>query len=329
MLPLIALVLTGVAAAVGAVLAEPLLVQWGVPAVVLPFSPFVLFGLLLVPALVLSGDWLWVNGGRREGPGRFVILSRVCALTAVVAIAVPVLRTERALDEVARGVVQLVARWVPGAQAAPVGQTPLRVDPTPDLAIVDLPVSPTGAPPVRRWGPSLPEPTPTAPVLPHEGAPLVVLPVPPPDGTFFVYEWVDPSGDAHYSDDFNAIPTEGRVLRAIAMKPSPAGPAPAPVQPKPSTGPERYDPTAGGLLPSMAEQYWRGRFTPALRRIKEQEKRIAAKQEEINNLPAAINREFAFAQLRKMKDDLKGLEQDLQDLERDASHRAVPREWRE
>lgn len=331
MVPLIALVLTLLAAVVGAVLLEPQLAMAGVPEVVRTFTPFLLLPLLLSPAFVLSGDWLWVNNKRRQGPQRGAMMARLAVFTSLVALVVPLVLTERALEEVARESVKRAARWMPEAQAAPTAALPVPPAPT-GLAVAE-PVQP-----VRRWGPTQPalppsppaEPTPPAPVLPVEGAVLLVPPAPPPDGTFFVYEWVDRAGEAHYSDDFEGIPNDGKVLRAIAMKPTPAGLAPAPLQPKlPAPAARRDDPFATGLMPSMAEQYWRSRFQPMHRRIKDQEKRITAKQEEINAMSAAVNREFAFAQLRKLKDDLKELEQDLQDLERDASHRAVPREWRE
>ena len=68
--PLLALALCILASLSGTVLAQPVLTAYGVPPGVLRLVPVLLFACSLAPPVLLSGDWLWLNGTRRSGPPR-------------------------------------------------------------------------------------------------------------------------------------------------------------------------------------------------------------------------------------------------------------------
>lgn len=345
-MPFVALCLTLLAAASGSVLLQPYLAQLGVPAELLRFAPLVVLALLLVPPGLLSGDWLWVNDRRREGPPRGQVLARLALLTSGLALVVPLALTTRPLGEVAQGVLRLADTSASAASASPTG----RVEPA-TRAVADTPPAPSFGPPVRRWssGPVARAEEPPQPALPVTvpgerpfGDVLAELPMPvegtrmtvpqPPEpllpGTFLVYEWVDRQGDSHWSDDFNEIPNDGKVLRATVMKPpAPADPRPAP--PTPQAPPGRFsNPYDDPMLPGPAESYWRGKFSRANDDVRSAEKKIAAKEREIIEAPLNLDRSQLRAQLRGLQEQLAGQQGKVQDLEREASWRAVPREWR-
>jgi hypothetical protein len=335
LLPLLALAMCVFAALSGAVLVQPLM-----PAVPLTVIAGVLFAASFVPSIILSGDWLWMNGKRRSGPPRGQIMARLALFVGVVGLVLPLVITDRPVLE--------HVRVVPSAWAAETRFSPATV-PSPPIAapvppvVVPAPPVVVAPPPVVAAPDPTIKPTPADAEFPTiavvlEAKPMQVIDTPkeepklpePEAGTFFVYEWKDPQGTTHWCNVFEEIPPEGKIVKATVMKPVEPTKPPSWVT---ASAPRTAQPSAIGFmndprLPSYAEQHWRSQFKQSHSRIRNQEKRIAEKQKEFDNAPVRMNRQNLEDELRAMKKALEELQQEDNDLEREASYRAVPREWR-
>jgi hypothetical protein len=321
--PLLALALCVLAALSGTVLMQPVLAGYGLPPGALTLIPPLLFIGLLVPPVFLSGDWLWMNGKRRSGPPRGQILARLAVVSGFVGLLAPLWLTERPVTEIASSVRALPNAWA-GQPDEP------KVTPPPQVAEAE--------PAVAK--PILPTPIdaqfPTAPIV-LEAQPLQVIDAPTAvqlpqalPGTFFVYEWKDPAGATHWCNVFEEIPPDAKIVKATVMKPVEPTAPPAWVV---AAAPKRSAPTGLGFmndpfLPSYAETHWKTQFRQSHRRLTEQQRKIAAKQREIDNAPPLMTRRSLEEELRLLKQGLEDLQREDNDLEREASFRAVPREWR-
>ena len=137
--PLLALALCILASLSGAVLAQPVLTACGVPPGVLRLVPTLLFACLLVPPVLLSGDWLWMNGKRRSGPPRGQILARLAIMTALLALVGPLTLTERPMSEIASSARALAGTWTNDGPVELEKSARTVVTPAPDPTILPTP----------------------------------------------------------------------------------------------------------------------------------------------------------------------------------------------
>jgi len=332
---LLATVLTVIAAVSGATLLEPHLSSWGLPSLVARL-PWVVLGALVMVPFVLSGDWLWGSGLKRKESGRFVLAPRIATFTSALALGVPLLLTDRPTVEVAKAATRTAFSLA--------GTPPVVVEPPTSPSVV-LPPPVPPAPPeprqvfARRW-PSAPE-VPVVPERPleppvpeqrpmkvEEPPPLVLLPPPDEPGTVLVYEWRDAKGETHWANELSELPEGSHVLRVVKMKLDTHSPAPQPTMPTATTRPSEYGTGGDSFMPSMPEMYWRNKFSVAIKRQQQVEGRVKAKRREIDEASILVNRRVMEQQLRDLEEELKAAQGEVQDLEREASYRAVPREWR-
>lgn len=173
-----------------------------------------------------------------------------------------------------------------------------------------------------------------------------------------VYRWIDSEGVVHYTDDPRKLPpgvkaerTEGAPIGEVTI----SGPEPAPaVEPAPAPPPAEAD-------ERIAEREWRARFRAIHDRIRSLEDAIAADRKKLRDIdsglpvagtyvcpqrvyglpsgvytggfpcfPSAIDPEYQLTKDRLAANEtaLARAKEDLQELERQASFAAVPREWR-
>jgi hypothetical protein len=175
-----------------------------------------------------------------------------------------------------------------------------------------------------------PEPPPPTEDPPQklEDPPLVLLPPALGPGEFLVYEWRDATGQTHWADDLAELPPGTRVVKISKLKADTGRTGSTPPPPLPSERPSMRDPWNDPMMPTMQEQYWRSRFGPAIKRTQQVEARVKAKRREIDEAGILVNRRVLEQQLRDIEEELKAAQGELQDIEREASYRAVPREWR-
>jgi len=175
-----------------------------------------------------------------------------------------------------------------------------------------------------------------------------------------VYRWVDPDGSIHYSDSPASAPKDAKVETTAgdeitvegsgritagepAAVPRPSAPAstPAPERSPPPPAPQQADGTD--------EQTVRQFFRNTHRRIAELERQIAGQRKAVESANAAhpdgcqgsradclawgeqqrAHRDEARRQLAKLEADLQKWKSYLDDLERWASSKSVPRAWRQ
>jgi len=266
-----------------------------------------------------------------------VLAPRIAAFTSALALGVPLLLTDRPTVEVARSATR-TALSLAGTPPAVVEPPTLRVVVPPPVPVPPLPPEPRQVF-ARRW-PTAPE-VPVVPERPleppvpeqrpmkvEEPAPLVLLPPPDEPGTVLVYEWRDAAGQTHWANELSELPEGSRVLRVVKMRVDTRSPAPQPVMPTATTRPSEYGTGGDSFMPSMPEMYWRNKFSVAIKRQQQVEGRVKAKRREIDEASILVNRRVMEQQLRDLEEELKAAQGEVQDLEREASYRAVPREWR-
>ncbi len=170
-----------------------------------------------------------------------------------------------------------------------------------------------------------------------------------------IYTWVDADGVTHYADSPQGAPkgtrvkqTQGEELNVISSDGAPAADeAPAPVD---------VSTRETAREAARAESEWKQRFRTANEKIRKLQQQIETERqavEEVNGMPvtrvgycrnvvrvAANGQVFgvpacnthadvrARAKLENLRADLKVAQRELDDLEREASFAAVPREWR-
>lgn len=160
-----------------------------------------------------------------------------------------------------------------------------------------------------------------------------------------VYSWEDTDG-LHYTDDLSAVPRGAKGVRAVTVQADPpmsAAPAVKRAEPAPAAAP------ATSREPDEAT--WRRRFVDGFQRIASLNAHIrsarAALPEPVlcrpvpqlqaagapRGAPVAHCRpnpeyERQVAQIAQLEADVVDAQAHLQQLEREASYAAVPREWR-
>lgn len=168
-----------------------------------------------------------------------------------------------------------------------------------------------------------------------------------------ILTWTDDAGVTHYTDDPGAVPrgrkvrrTAGEALSVLEFRGGPPVDAGAPPADPPEDLPPQPDPRA-------AEQAWRSAFRAAQARVERLELQVEAERqalEEVNGMPVTDRQCFDWGappglafpgwpqgcaaweawrrQLEQDRADLVRAREALADLERQASARSVPREWR-
>jgi len=192
-----------------------------------------------------------------------------------------------------------------------------------------------------------------------------------------VYRWVDARGEVHYTNDLDSLPgdvvltpVEGGELGVITSEPAPRSKANAPPSLAAAPAPEHLEVARVEAETRRAnaearraeleiqrtqrdeEDYWRGSFREARRRIllvQDSLQRERA-QLELGGMPVTMRisqpyghsgchggnhvcgsvDEFEKTRLtvQELERDLKEAEDQLRDLERRASHQSIPLEWR-
>ena len=167
-----------------------------------------------------------------------------------------------------------------------------------------------------------------------------------------IYRWVDTEGVMHFTDDPASIPPKFRAsastmpakeLGVVLVKDTstsepPAGPGETA---KPSVAPAPDDRPSAEEEAAQSERKWRGAFKTLNRRIEELESSLVAERK---RLETAANLAYYNAatgmyvssgeadlikeKIRKAELELKQAQEELQDLEREASRNSIPREWR-
>jgi hypothetical protein len=183
-----------------------------------------------------------------------------------------------------------------------------------------------------------------------------------------VYTWTDANGEAHYTNDPNAIPQRYRdkartldgqpaASQETAAKPPPpadANPGASETSPKPSAAKpqERVDetleesappPLSPGAAETLDEAGWRKRFQRTTERVRRAELTLARDKEQLGRVANEEGYMVVDAYGRTMtagrstalrmqvaEDErvLHEAREALQDLERVAAREAVPLEWR-
>lgn len=173
-----------------------------------------------------------------------------------------------------------------------------------------------------------------------------------------VYRWVDPDGSIHYSDSPASAPKNARVETTtgddITVEGSgrvgggsTATVTPVAVQPAPAPAPSAQPPAppSDGTDEQTVRQYFRNTH----QKIAEVERQIAEQKKVVESADAAHTagcrgtrmeciawgekqrayRDEARQHLAKLEDDLRKWKSYLDDLERWASSKAIPRSWRQ
>ncbi len=330
-----ALVATVAAAACLTVLAAPTLVSLGAPPLITGrVLPLGLLVVLVTVPLVLAGEWLWGKKPRRRVPGVLALAPVFALFTSTAGVAVPLRLSPRPADEVAKDAVRLVFAAlpqeapvvVPGPPAPP---PPLPPPPAPQVVLPQpVPVTPEPAPIVVP-GPAAPT-GPSAPVV-VEGTPTVLQPPPPLHASSGLFKWVDRAGVTHFATSENdvpegvqAVPVSEQALDTLIHANADGSRYQAPMV----HARDVRSPDDGVGMPSYVEQYWRGEFSRAHQRVDAVKASIVLKQRELDKVPAHLNRDALQQELRDLEQDQKKAEASLQELERQASFKSVPRLWR-
>jgi uncharacterized protein DUF4124 len=159
-------------------------------------------------------------------------------------------------------------------------------------------------------------------------------------GETATYEWTDDAGVVHFTDDKGNIPQ--KFLKKVKELntgsdenvQAPAAPAPQ------STPPEASSPARGATLyGGYGERYWRTRFATLRGEIKSLEDSLPAMQNDLDKLRRkrvvygrASDRvavEKAAQAIAKNEERLKELQEQLKNLDNEASQADVPSEWRQ
>lgn len=326
-----ALAATVAAAACLTVLVAPTLVSLGAPPLITGrVLPLGLLVVLVTVPLVLAGEWLWGKKPRRRVPGVLALAPVFARFTSTAGVAVPLRLSPRPADEVAKDAVRLVFAALP--QEAPV-VVPVLPAPPPLF-----PPAPAPAPQVvlPQPLPVTPEPTPavvpgpTAPVV-VEGTPTVLQPPPPLQVSSGLFKWVDRAGVTHFAtsehdvpEGVQAVPVSEQALDTLIHANADGSRFELPMV----HARDVRSPDDGVSMPSYVEQYWRGEFSRAHQRVDAVKAKIVLKQRELDKLPVHLNREALEQELRDLEQDQKKAEASLQELERQASFKSVPRLWR-
>ena len=162
-----------------------------------------------------------------------------------------------------------------------------------------------------------------------------------------VYRWVDADGLMHFTDDPASIPPKYRAS-ASKMAPPELGvvhvkeaQAVEPVDSPQVTSPKPPEPAEAEADPQQVERQWRGAFKALNRRVEELESSLVADRKLLATVAerATYNPVTGMyfptnegdqlrERIRKSELELKNAQEELQDLEREASRNSIPREWR-
>lgn len=161
-----------------------------------------------------------------------------------------------------------------------------------------------------------------------------------------IYRWVDADGVMHFTDDPAQIPTKARPgaskmppqeIELVIGKDAPGDAATEVAAPKPAPEPARPSEPD----PLQLERQWRSAFKVLNHRVEELESSLAAERKRLETAANSSvynpmtgqyvptnEAELIKERIRKSELELKHTQEELDDLERDASRNSIPREWR-